>query len=58
MTMGDVDLAIAHLEAALLADLTLGHRPAVALDRAQLSIVLATRAVPTTGAGRPTWPRW
>ena len=55
MTMGDVDLAIAHLEAALVADLTLGHRPAVALDRAELSIALATagrsrRQVP---GGRP-----
>jgi hypothetical protein len=46
LTLGDVDLAVSHLEAALRADLALGHLPCVALDRAALGDALRRRGAP------------
>ncbi len=43
LTLGDVELAVEHLEAALRADLALGHLPCVALDRAALADALRHR---------------
>jgi hypothetical protein len=46
LTMGDVGLAVEHLESALRADLALGHLPCVALDRAALADALRRRGTP------------
>jgi hypothetical protein len=46
LTLGDVELAIDHLDAALRADLALGHLPCVALDRAALADALRRRGTP------------
>jgi hypothetical protein len=45
-TVGDLDLAVTHLEAAIAADLSIGHRPAHAMDCATLAEVLVQRARP------------
>jgi hypothetical protein len=46
LTLGDVELALDHLDAALRADLALGHLPCVALDRAALADALRRRGKP------------
>ena len=46
LTFGDVDLAIKHLEAAVVADLAVGNRPCHAIDRATLADVLDRRRRP------------
>ena len=43
-TMGDLDRAVGHLEAASTADLALGHRPCHAIDLALLADLLEQRA--------------
>jgi hypothetical protein len=48
-TLGDVDGAVGHLEAALVADLALDHRPGHALDAALLAEVLERRGEPGDG---------
>jgi hypothetical protein len=49
LTFGDVDLAIKHLEAAVVADLAVGNRPCHAIDRATLADVLNRRRRPGDG---------
>ena len=46
LTFGDVDLAVKHLEAAVVADLAVGNRPGHAIDRATLADVLDRRRRP------------
>ena len=46
LTLGDVELALDHLDAALRADLALGHLPCVAIDRASLADALRRRGTP------------
>jgi hypothetical protein len=48
-TIGDLDKAIGHLEAAIVADLALHHRPAHAMDCAVLADLLEERADPGDG---------
>ncbi len=63
LTFGDSNLAIEHLEAAVVADLAVGNRPCHAIDRATLADALDRRggpgdadAPPSSGAPPSTMP--
>lgn len=46
VTVGDTDAAVAHFEAAIVADERFGHRPAHAIATAELAAALVTRGAP------------
>ncbi|SDM56202.1 hypothetical protein SAMN05421869_14745 [Nonomuraea jiangxiensis] len=52
LTLGDLDLAVEHLRAAVHANLALGHWPAAALSRCRLGQALALRDGPHDAAAR------